>query len=192
MKMIGLTGGIGSGKSTVARIFEHMDFPVFYSDKVAALLMDHDPLIRDFLKKLTGESMHTDQGLNRKKLADYLFNDKALLNKVNEFVHPLVGQEFDRWASKQHARLIINEAAVFIETGSFKRFDKVILVTAPVEMRIQRVMKRDKSTRMEVERRIANQWTDEQKIPFSDYVITNDGSPLLIQIEGIIDQLITS
>lgn len=190
MIIVGITGGIGSGKSTVARILEHMGFPVFYSDKEAATLMDVDPEIREFLRRLTGEEMHINQRLDRKKLAARLFTNKEWLDQVNAFVHPLVRKKFEEWASKQHAKVLFNEAAILIETGSHDRFDQLVLVTAPAETRIERAMLRDQSTRDEVLNRMANQWSDERKIPFADVIIRNDGSPILCQIERLVDYLL--
>lgn len=190
MILAGITGGIGSGKSTVARVLEHMGFPVFYSDKEAAALMDVDPEIREFLKRLTGEEMHTNQRLDRKKLAACLFNNKEMLNAVNAFVHPLVRKKFEEWTNHQHAQVLFNEAAILIETGSHERFDKLVLVTAPIEIRIERAMLRDQSTRDEVLNRMANQWSDERKIPFADAIIRNDGTPILRQIEQLVDYLL--
>ena len=190
MILVGITGGIGSGKSTVARILEHMGFPVFYSDKEAATLMDVDPEIREFLRRLTGEEMHINQRLDRKKLAARLFNNKEWLDQVNAFVHPLVRKKFDEWVSHQHAQVLFNEAAILIETGSHELFDQLVLVTAPTETRIERAMFRDQSTRDEVLNRMANQWSDERKAPFADVIIRNDGSPILCQIERLVEFLL--
>jgi dephospho-CoA kinase len=190
MILVGITGGIGSGKSTVARILEQMGFPVFYSDKEAARLMDVDPEIREFLRRLTGENMHVNERLDRKKLAARLFNNKEWLSAVNAFVHPLVRKNFDEWASHQHAQVVFNEAAILIETGSHERFGQLVLVTAPTEIRIERAMLRDQSTREEVLNRMANQWSDERKVPFADVIIRNDGSPILFQIERFVDYLL--
>lgn len=186
---IGITGGIGAGKTMVCSILENMGFPVYYSDEEAKKIVDSDPEIRRKLIDLLGSKVYSHKGLNRKFLADKIFKDDELREQVNAIIHPQVRSYFKIWADHQTTSIVFNEAAILFETGAYKNFDRMILITAPEELRIERVMNRDKVSKEEVISRLEKQWKDEQKIPLADFVIINDGQPLLEQVVAIIDQL---
>lgn len=190
MLKVGLTGGIGSGKSTVAKIIEAMGYPVFYSDiEAKKLLENNDNVIKKLIQQF-GAGVYNENIIDRKKLAQLVFNDQKNLEIINGIVHPEVRIQFNLWAEKQKVKLVINEAAILFETGNYLQFDKNILVVAPEELRIERVMKRDNISLVEVQNRINNQWNDEKKMPLADYIISNDNKQaLLIQIEGVIQEL---
>ncbi len=183
MIKVGITGGIGSGKSTVCRIFEILNIPIYYADIRAKKLMIESPsLVKDVKDLLGSQSYEKDGTLNRKFVAGKVFKDAGLLRQLNELVHPRVWADADNWYKSQDIATpyILNEAALLFETGSYKNFDKIILVTAPEEVRIERVMTRDSSTRKEVENRINKQLKDHIKIPLSDFEIKNDNKIRLI------------
>lgn len=190
MKKIGITGGIGSGKTVVGRILEAMHYPVYYSDERAKELVDSDPTIRAELIKLVGTEVYLGDKLNRPFLAEKIFKDDAIRLKVNAIIHPQVRKAFAEWAKKQTSELVFNEAAILFETGAYKLMDANILVSAPEEIKIKRVMLRDKIAKEVVIERMLNQWTDEQKIPMADFVLMNDDvQPLLKQVENTIIKL---
>ena len=191
MKKIGLTGGIGSGKTTIAHMLEAMSYPVYYSDLRSKELCDHNEGIRSQLILLCGNKAYEDGQLNRPYLSECIFSNPELRLKVNEIIHPVVRKDFEDWTLKQTSPLIFNEAAILFETGAYQQFDAVVLVCAPTSQRIERVMFRDLSTKSSVEQRIQSQWTDEQKRTLTDLCIENDGShPLLIQVEDILQRLL--
>lgn len=173
MKIVGLTGGIGSGKSTIAKMFADFGVPVYIADVEAKKLTNSSKIIRRRLIKLLGQNTYTALGLNRKFVADKIFNDENLLKQVNEIIHPKVAAHFKKWVSKQNSEYVIKEAAILFENGSYKSCDKVILVTAPKSVRIQRVLVRDKSSEPEIEQRINNQWSDAKKEKLADFIIEN-------------------
>ena len=193
MLKIGITGGIGSGKSVVSKIIESIGYPVFNSDLEAKNIINSNERVRNELIQIFGPSIYTSTGLNRQLLAQKIFSDPALRDKVNEIVHPRVREAFEKFCLNSTKNLVFNEAAILIETGSYKQFDKLIVVTAPKEVRIDRVVKRDHVTKEDVLARMSNQWDDEKKVQYADVIINNDGSePLLIQVENCIDQLSSS
>lgn len=172
-KIIGLTGGIGSGKTTVAQMFMELGVPVYIADARAKEVMDL-PEIRARLKERFGTSVFEQGTLNRKKLAQIVFSDKEKLQALNEIVHPAVATDFTSWVKQREGHgFVIREAAILFESGSYRDCDKIITVTAPSETKIARVMQRDNATRQQVMNRMENQWTDEQKVAKSDYVIDN-------------------
>jgi dephospho-CoA kinase len=190
VKRIGLTGGIGSGKSTVARILMAMGYPVYFSDDRSKFLTDTNLSIRKGLTELIGDHIYKGNQLDRSTLALAIFSDEALRVKVNQLIHPIVRLDFDGWVEAQTHKMVFNEAAILFETGAAERFDAMVLVTAPEELRISRVMQRDQCTREEVVNRINHQWTDEQKIKLADAVIVNDDvQPLIKQVEHMLIQL---
>lgn len=174
MRVVGLTGGIGSGKTTVAKMFEEFGIPVYIADTEAKLLMNRSKVIKRKLKQLLGDDAYVDEQLNRTFVASKIFNNKTLLEDVNAIVHPRVAKHFKRWLAKQSAPYIIKEVAVLFENGSYKECDYIITVSAPVEVRIQRVLKRDNSTRTKVNAIIKNQWSDDQRFRYSDFMINNE------------------
>jgi dephospho-CoA kinase len=192
MLRIGLSGGIGSGKSTVAGILAKMGYPVFYSDQEAKRLYDENPVLQKQLVDLFGPAIYRDGQLNKAFLAQQLFSSAELKAQVTALVHPLVRKAFEVWAQQQASDLVFNEAAILFETGAYKDFDATVLVMAPIETRIERVQKRDLISREAVLQRIANQWPDSKKMNLTTYIITNDGQPLLQQIEDVISKLKTA
>jgi len=181
LKTIGITGGIGSGKTTCCRIFETLGIPVYYADARAKKLMTSDKLLKAQIKDLLGKESYFRNGrLNRGFIASQIFNNKSLLKKMNVLVHPAVGRDVIRWAMKQTADYVMYEAALLVENGSYKNFTKLIVVSCPKEERIRRVTARDGTTVKEVKARMRNQLAEEKKIAVADYVINNDGHEMLI------------
>jgi dephospho-CoA kinase len=173
VKIVGLTGGIGSGKTTVAKLFSKLGAPIYIADVEAKKLTESSKIIRRKLIALLGEDTYVGIKLNRKFVADKIFNDKALLEAVNGIIHPKVASHFRKWVAKQNTPYVIKEAAILFENGSYKDCDLVILVTAPKKIRIARVMARDNTSETEIEQRMNNQWTDEEKRKLADIVIEN-------------------
>ncbi|MFP9099081.1 dephospho-CoA kinase [Flavobacterium sp. RHBU_24] len=172
-KVIGLTGGIGSGKSTVARMFETLGVPVYYADDEAKKIL-YTTKVADELHKVFGEAAFTANTPDRAKIAALVFSDKEKLRQLNAIIHPRVALHFNDWVfNHQNLPFVIKEAAILFESGAYKQCDAVITVTAPQEVRIDRVMARDGALRGDVEKRMANQWAEEKKIALSDYVIEN-------------------
>jgi dephospho-CoA kinase len=172
-KIIGLTGGIGSGKTMVAVYFKSFGIPVYIADKEARKLMTSDKII-EALSIEFGKEILENGFLNREKLAQLVFNNPKKLKKLNSIIHPEVKKHFVNWVEKhKNYPFVVKEAAILFESGSYKYCDTIITVTAPLETRLQRVMKRDKTDRESVLKRIENQWTDEQRITKSNYVIHN-------------------
>ena len=187
MKRIGLTGGIGSGKSYIAGVLEKMGYPVYYSDEQAKVLTDTHPEIRAGLISRFGTGIYSEGILNRKELAAHIFNSEPDRVFVNQLIHPVVRADFDRWCAEQNTALVFNEAAILFETGAYQQFDATVLVIAPHELRMQRIMERDRCTVEQAEARMKSQWSDEQKIPLATVVITSNGElPLVSQIERAI------
>lgn len=172
-KIIGLTGGIGSGKTTIANYFAEMGVPVYIADDGARAVMQLDHVVKD-IKNVFGENVFEDAILNRTKLAEIVFNDKEKLAKLNAIVHPAVKKDFEVWLL-QHKNYdyIIYEAAILFESGRYKECDYIITVTAPEEVRMDRVLKRDNTTPAQVLSRMQMQWKDEDRISRSNFVINN-------------------
>ena len=196
MLKIGITGNIGSGKTTVTKLFELIGIPVFYADDAAKSIMVTDEVLIAGIKQTFGDIAYFDDGtLNRKYIAGIVFNDEAQLAKLNALVHPAVFRAFDSWVKDVPADIpyVLKEAAVLFESSSYKMCDKAIMVTAPLEVRINRVMRRDNITREEVLSREARQFTEQKKIQLADYVIKNDESELLIpQVLKLHEEFISS
>jgi dephospho-CoA kinase len=172
-KIIGLTGGIGSGKTMIANHFRSLGIPVYIADDKARKIMQTDKVI-EAIKVTFGAVLFEGATLKRDQLAAIVFNDPEKLQQLNAIVHPAVKRHFKQWLFEHKAfPLVIYEAAILFESGNYKDFDFIITVTAPLESRIQRVIERDKTTRDQVLRRINSQWTDEQRVLKSDYVIEN-------------------
>ncbi len=180
---IGITGGIGSGKTFICTLFEALGIPVYNADEEAKKLMNTDVRIKQKLIEQFGEATYKDGFLDRAFLASMIFSDKKKLEFVNSIVHPIVIQEAKDWANRQTTRYSLKEAALLFESGSYKELDYTILVTAPMDVRIQRVIERDAVTEQQVRERINKQLSDEEKLPLADFVIVNDGiTPLLPQV----------
>ena len=192
MKYIGLTGGIGSGKSTVGKIFSSLGIPVYNADFEARWLSDNDQGIIGGLIALLGKDIYRDGLLQRPVLAEYVFNDANLLQKVNAIIHPIVESHFHTWAAQQgHAPYVVKEAAILVENGGWQRVDHLILVVAPEELRIQRVQRRDGVRYDQVKARINNQMSDDKKMGFADSVIYCDEHHLVIpQVINIHQKLV--
>ncbi len=176
MKIIGLTGGIGSGKTTVAKLFNKINIPTYNSDLRAKFLMNHDENLKAQIKALLGNQAY-DQGLlNRKWIAQKVFEKKDLLQKLNKLVHPLVKKDFENWIPKQKVAYLLKEAAILIESQAYKSCDKIIVVTAELDKRIERIQSRDNSSIEEIRKRIQNQMSEIERVKYADYIIKNDAS----------------
>lgn len=172
-KIIGLTGGIGSGKSTIAAYFASLGVPVYIADDEAKKIF-YTPQVASEIMQAFGDIAFTDGMPDRKKIAQIVFNDPEKLEKLNSIIHPKVSTHFKDWMhNNSAAKFVIKEAAILFESGSYKDCDEIILVTAPVESRVLRVMKRDNVTRDQVLERMRNQWNDDRKAVLSNYIINN-------------------
>jgi dephospho-CoA kinase len=172
-KIIGLTGGIGSGKTTVANEFSSLGIPVYITDLEAKKLMESDSVLKQ-IKEEFGSTVFDKGVLLRDKLSEIVFNNDKRLAKLNSIVHPAVKQHFREWLLEhQNNPFVIYESAILFESGSYKECDYVVNVVAPLEIRIQRVMERDKTTREKVLERVKNQWNDEEKSSKSDFIVKN-------------------
>jgi len=179
---LGITGGIGSGKTSVCKVFNVLGIPVFSADPEAREIMDNERNIRRAINEIVGKNIYSGGKLNRMELASLIFNDMDLLEKVNSLVHPIVFEHFNRWAEKQTTPYVIMEAAILFESGASKLVDRVATIVAPVEERISRVTRRNKLNRDQVMERIKNQMTDDQRIKMSDYVINNSENDMIIPV----------
>lgn len=174
IKIIGLTGGIGSGKSTVANMFEKLGVPIYISDEKARFLMENSDVIKKRIVKLFGVNAYHDNSLNRSFIASKVFNNRILLSKLNAIVHPEVKIDFESWLSKQKSVYVIKEVAILFETNSQSNFDYIISVVAPLKDRVKRIIKRGRQSESDVLSIIKNQLPDSDKIKLSDFVIFND------------------
>jgi dephospho-CoA kinase len=194
MLKVGITGGIGSGKTTVCRLFELLAVPVYYADEASKQLLTTDPEIKKSIIAVFGEEvLQEDKSISRKKVAARVFADEAQLKKLNAIMHPAVGLHFELWVKKHSNHpYIIKEAAIMFESGADKQMDKIITVSAPEELRIARVLNRDLVTNEEVQRRISAQLSEKERIKRSDYVIVNDEEqmviPQVIKLHGLFNK----
>jgi dephospho-CoA kinase len=182
MMVVGITGGIGSGKTIVCGVFRQLGVPVYEADAETKKLYNTQPEIADRIKKeFTDVVFDKSEKLDKQKLATLVFKDESALKKLNEIVHPFVISHFEEWV-KLHktSSYVLKEAAILFESGTDQGCDRIITVSAPVELRIQRTMMRDKRTKQEVEQIIQQQWSDEEKIKRSDFVIVNNELQLVI------------
>ncbi|MEI7595439.1 MAG: dephospho-CoA kinase [Bacteroidota bacterium] len=173
MLKVGLTGGIGSGKSIVAKVFENIGVPVYYSDLRAKHIMMNDVIIKEQIIQLLGFEAYEDNSINKTFIASKIFTDTSLLKKLNNIVHPAIKCDFLLWADIQKFKFVIQESAILFESKAYEYMDCSMMVFAPLEVRINRVIERDSLTRSEVEKRIANQMADEEKLKLADYAINN-------------------
>ena len=180
MLKIGITGGIGSGKSTAAKIFEILGVPVYYADEAAKRLMNEDKDLKENLIKIFGNSIYTDGLLNRPVLASMVFNDREKLTKLNSMVHPATIKDAENWMQQQITPYALKEAALIFESGGNKILNKVIGVYSPANLRIQRVIERDKIDRSAVIARMDKQMNEDEKMNLCNYVIKNDELNMLI------------
>lgn len=184
MIKVGITGGIGSGKSLICEVFSKLGAPVYSADAAAGNLVDTDPEIRESLVLLLGEEVYSGNMLNRPRMADMIFNNKLLLAKANQIIHPRVAEHFRLWCLKNSEfPYLIQESALLFESGTYQLFDQCITVTAPEELRIQRVIARRDMTLDKIRAILINQLPEEEKIACSHHVIVNDGkTPILPQV----------
>lgn len=181
MRIVGLTGGIGSGKSLIRKAFEQLGAPSFKADQEAKDLLWKDSALHNAVANEFGENVLTEGTVDRQKLARVVFGDKEKLKRLNELIHPAVRKAFNDWTQhhKDHP-YGIKEAAIMIESNTHRNTDLLILVTAPKELRMKRVMERDGISQQTVEKRMENQWSDEAKKPYADIVLENDGTHHLL------------
>lgn len=191
---LGITGGIGSGKSVVSRLLQLMGVPVYISDTETKQLMVTDACIRSQLTSLLGEAVYQDDVLNKPLLASYLFASSQNAARINGIVHPRVKADFRRWVQEHsHSPLVGIESAILIEAGFASEVDVVVMVYAPLEVRVRRAMERDSASREQIESRIRSQMDDEEKRAKADVVIVNDGeTPLIPQVLSLISLLQTN
>jgi len=182
MIKLGLTGGIGSGKSTVAKVFQELGIAVYYADIEAKKFLFHDEIKKD-LRTTFGTSVINGEGeVDKAVLASIVFTDEKQLAKLNALIHPLLENDFVTWSEeKSNEKYIVKEAAILFEAGFDKSVDKILTISAPIEERIERVMKRDQVNRQQVLDRISKQWTDEQREAKSDFVINNADDQMILE-----------
>ena len=192
MIKVGLTGGIGSGKSTAAGVFERLGVPVYNADEHAKNLYHSDPILKKEVVQLLGSEAYQEGQLNKAWVAERVFEDNELLSKLNALVHPAVGRDFYAWTQRNaDVPYLMKEAAILFESGAYLAMDAVVHVYAPLEIRIARVMKRDGVSRADVLARVDKQWTDEQRREGSQFEIVNDGRSLMVpQILSIHENII--
>ncbi len=171
--IVGLTGGIGSGKTTVAKMFQEFNIPIYIADDEAKKLMVTSKFIKRKLIALFGDNVYVQGQLNKPLISQAIFNDKEKLKQMNAIVHPRVGQHFDRWVKKQNTPYVLKESAILFESGGADQCDLIVTVTAPKEIRIERVLERDDSSKEKVESIMANQLGEKEKIAKSNFVIHN-------------------
>lgn len=190
-KIIGLTGGIGSGKTSIARYFQSLGIPVYIADEEAKKLTNSQA-IKQHLRNTFGDAIFENDIIVNEKLAAIVFKDPKQLERLNDIIHPAVRNHFQEWLTQhEESPLVVKEAAILFESGSYLDCNKIITVTAPLETRINRVIKRDNTTKEAVMRRIQNQWTDDMRISKSDYVIENtDLSQAKQQVDKILKKLL--
>lgn len=173
MKVIGLTGGIGSGKTTVANFFKELGVPVYIADEAGKKLLNSSAEVKEKVQKVFGEQAYKNNHPDRKYLADQVFNSKEKLDQLNKIIHPAVREDFENWKKDQSANYVIYEAAILFETGSDEKCDAVIVVTAPYSERLKRLQKRDQSSIEEIEARKQHQWNDDKKRALANFEIEN-------------------
>lgn len=195
MLKIGVTGGIGTGKTTVCKVFETLGIAVFYADLVAKQLISTDLLLIEEIKKTFGTASYTPTGiLNSKFIANIVFNDVLALQKLNALVHPAVFRAFELWAQNMPNTMpyVIKEAALLFESGSYQSCDKNILVTSPINLRLKRVIARDQVSEKDILARMDKQFSDEQKMKMADYIINNtEQHAVILQVLNLHEQFLS-
>ena len=192
--VVGVTGGIGSGKTWVSSLFQDLGIPIYISDIEAKKLMHSDVKTKNSIIQLFGKEVYVDNQLNRALISEKVFVDKSLLNELNAIVHPAVALHFDQWYKAQNTPFVIKESAIIFELNAQNKYDKIILVTAPEKVKLQRIQERDAHVSVTaIKQRMNNQWGDEKKIPLSDYVIENtDKHKTLLRVKEIYKFLINN
>lgn len=183
MLIVGLTGGIGSGKTLISSVFRILGVPVFDADQEARILTDTDPEIKNDLLQWLGPGYFSDRRLDRPKVAELVFHDKEALNRLNGIVHPRIRDRFTTWTENHRNKpYVIHEAAILFESGFYRMMDTNILIVCPEEVRVQRVARRDGTNEDRARARLANQLPDEQKIPLAGFIINNNGKEPLVPV----------
>jgi dephospho-CoA kinase len=181
MFKVGITGGIGTGKTTVCKIFELLNIPIFYADDSAKLLMITNPTLIKGIKETFGDDAYLPTGaLNRRYIADLVFNNSKNIEKLNNLVHPQVFKAFDDWSIKQQSPYVLKEAALLFESKSYKKNDLNVLVSSPIDLRISRLIKRDSTTKEKILERMSNQLAENEKQKLANYMINNNEQDFLI------------
>lgn len=176
MFKVGVTGGIGSGKSTVCRVLQRNGIPVFYADDEAQVILNNDPEVRRQIIALLGQRAYTTDGFDRKRVGSVVFNDPIKLEGLNAIMRPAVRRSFDTWTMGQTSEFVAMEAAILIESGGHRNMDHLVVVTAPMDVRVARAMKRDNASEEQIRARIAAQMSDKDRLMYADTVITNGNS----------------
>jgi dephospho-CoA kinase len=177
---VGITGGIGAGKSLICHMFEVLGVPVYDADSRAKWLMDHDPQLKISIESMFGKSAYDNKGLDRTYMAGQVFNNVAKLEQLNAAVHPVVNHDFEHWYAHSNSHYVVKEAALLIETGSYKSLDRLLYVSAPEEMRLARVLKRDPQRNEQQVRAIMDKQLPEiDKIALANDIIYNDETTLI-------------
>lgn len=174
MTVVGLTGGIGSGKTTVANFFRELNVPVYIADEEAKKLMNSSKVLIKKIKKVFGDEAYINNELNRPFIASKIFKDKSLLEQINGIVHPKVAKHFSKWLKKQNHAYVIKEAAILFENNSFKDCDYIITVVADEKLKVKRIISRDNTSKQRIKAIMNNQWKDEDRVKLSDFVIENN------------------
>lgn len=191
MLKVGITGGIGAGKSIICKLFFLLGIKVYNADYFAKYLMQNDKKLIQSIKEIFGKDAYINDKLNRKKLAEIVFEDADKLSKLNQLVHPAVAKHSVIWMAQQTGPYVLKEAALLFETGSYKQLDYTILVTAPQNVRVERVMKRDNTNADSINNRMNKQLPDNEKLTLADFVIINDDkTPVIPQVNKLHQQLI--
>ena len=180
MVKIGITGGIGSGKSVVSELMKIMCIPVYKADDASKNILKTNRFIQEELRKLLGEDIFSNGELNKVKMASLIFNDPDLLSKTNAIIHPIVFNDFNLWSDSQHSDIVACESALIFESGMNRFLDYTITVSAPMKTRIERVKRRDNTSEEQIMNRIKNQLPDEEKIKLSDFILVNDNRQAII------------
>lgn len=188
---VGITGGMGSGKTILSKLLISYGYPVFNSDTAAKKMVASNQKVKVQIQALLGPESYLGGEYNKEFVAKEIFSSDSLREQLNQIIHPAVRRAYDDFSSQY--KVSFNEAAILFETGAYKSFDKIILMTSPVELRLKRLLNRqDGLSQEQILARIANQWSDEQKIPLADFVLNNDeNSSLILQLEGVLSKLIT-
>mgnify|MGYP001169011540 FL=1 len=189
MKILGVTGGIGSGKTTVCGIFKALGVPVFSSDEVSKSIL-FSSSVQSEVEKLFGERVLENGALSKNKLAEYIFSNEAALESLNQLLHPMVSTAFEAWKNQQKNNLVIKEAAILFESGAYKSCDYVLNVYCSEQERIRRVFLRDERSEQEIKSIISSQWSDNEREKHSDFTINNESEKLIPQVLNLYDILI--